>query len=286
MITDLYMAALTGGSRSLPFTVPNDPDINAFRAALSIDPAVPCTFNALIRVVGAYPYVLDGLPVPVPPPGVAAPPSITGTGTVFAPAWATGRPPAFVHKPLALPLPTQWTLVRQTATTAGMTNNAGAADVIPCFVSDNDVLVPAWPSWVGSNMGASVPATYWNAGSPVHFNIPPTSYPFAYADSVLTAKPYTMRLLADAAATTLHASLLRPQERCAVVAAAVVKRFVRTLVQVTDGYGGVMYPGLRDPQDPNQYPQDAEANGELQSDLTLYSGSILAYCNQLLSANV
>lgn len=278
MITDIYMAAITGGRRQLPFFAPDDQDINEFRKALLIDPASPATFNPLIRVIGAFPYTMDGLPIPVPPPGIAENPSITGSGPL-AVAWTTGSPPYFTHVPSTLPMPLVWTLTRLSSTTAKLVNDAGLDTVVECKCT-NDTLFPVWPSYVGSNMGAVVSHTYWEAGSPVQFSIPPTSYPFAFADAALTSKPFTMRLLSDAGAITLHASLLRPQERVAVVAAAVVKRFVRNLIQVSNGYAGPSIPGVVDPQDP------AQGSSAIYAQLLAWYNSVLALGNNLLAADV
>ena len=240
MITDIFMAAITGARRSLPFTAPVDGDINVFRALLSIDAAVPASYVPLIRAIGAFPYVTDGLMLPVPPSGAMPVPSITMGGSTVQPAWTSSKPPTFIHKPAQLPVPSVWTLTRINAATALLVNDAGYRAVVPCHLSQSGTVTPAWPAEVGSSMGVQDDGT-WSTGTSVVFNIPSCAYPFAYADKMLATKPEIIRLLEDAGSDNLHASLLRPAERVAVVAAAVVKRFVRSLTSVSDGVSEKWY---------------------------------------------
>ena len=247
MITDIFVAALTGTNRNLPFSVPDDPDINAFRDILSVDSAKPASYVPLMRVIGAFTFVRDGLRLPVPPPDATPVPSIafSGSPSAPAPAWTCGNPPTFIHKPAQLPVPTEWALTWTSAATATLTNNSGGVWRIQCHQSQDGTIIPTWPAEVGSNMGAATVPGSWASGAVLTFRVPPCVYPFAYADRLLASRPEIGRLLESAGAYNLHASLLRPAERVAVVSAAVVKRFVSRMVTLS---AGVVIPWTPDPR--------------------------------------
>ena len=232
MITDLYMAAVTGAPRSLPFTPPTDQDIVAVRKLLSVDAAVPASYVPLIRLIGAFSYVTAGLPFPVPPPTTAPEPSVTMNGAPVTPAWTSAKPPTFVYKPSRLPLATVWTLTKIDAATALLTSNIGQSWTIACHQASDFTVVPAWPEEVGSDMGIALSGAW---SYPIVFSIPPTCYPFDYADKQTAYATPVQRLLFATGDVNLHASLVRPAERLAVVAAALVKKFLMQAVNISDG---------------------------------------------------
>lgn len=264
MTHDIITAAISGANRGLPFVVKRDHDTAEFRRLLSIDPEKPETFMPLVMNLSACGFSTHGIIPPLIPPGDTPQASITIGGETCIPLWSSQKPPSFLFVASTLPVATEWSLTKLDSARATLTNDAGYVAAVSA-TAEGGALRVFWPPSTGFIGDLEVNQLLWDAFSPVVMKIPPTGYPFAAADAKLTGVREITSLLQSSDLVTVHASILRPEERMAAVTSAVVRRYIRGLIQATDGMDRMM----------SLYPDYAAMFLMLDGALLKFNGSLL-----------